>query len=104
MAFFAIMKEISKVPTLALVQQKETLFMNSELFTAYEQEEMAKQLQESVLDYAKQEGLAEGRVEGRKEATRAMALSLLEQGIPIEAISTASGMTIDEIEALKKNR
>lgn len=96
MAFFAIMKEISKVPTLALVQQKETLFMNSELFTAYEQEEMAKQLQEGVLDYAKQEG--------RKEATHAMAMSLLDQGIPIEAISTASGMSIDEIEALRKNR
>lgn len=33
-----------------------------------------------------------------------MARSFLEQGFPIEAISTASGLSVEEIKALRKNR
>ncbi len=47
------------------------------------------------------EGRAEGRAEGQVEARKGMALSLRNQGVPISAISAASGLSEQEILALK---
>lgn len=62
----------------------------------------------NIVDYAKDEGhaegkvegLAEGRVEGRAEGMRLMAANLKRQGIDVKAISKASGLSEEEINSL----
>ncbi len=79
-------------------------------------------IQNDVLGNAKQEGLAEGRAQGRAEgraegraqgiaegkaqgeaeAKKSIALNLLAQSIPLEVVSQATGLSIDEIKKLIK--
>ena len=47
------------------------------------------------------EGRAEGRAEGEKEAKEKIASKLLSLGVPMETIIKASGLTEDEIKALR---
>ena len=58
----------------------------------------------NIVDYAKDEGHAEGKTEGlaegRAEGMRLMAASLKRQGIPIKEIATASGLSEEEINSL----
>lgn len=62
----------------------------------------------NIVDYAKDEGHAEGKaegkleglVEGRTEGLRFMAANLKKQGMDIKAISTASGLSEEEINSL----
>lgn len=58
----------------------------------------------NIVDYAKDEGHAEGKTEGlaegRAEGMRLMAANLKRQGIDIKAISTASGLSEEEINSL----
>lgn len=58
----------------------------------------------NIVDYAKDEGktegLAEGRAEGLLEGMRLMAANLKRQGIDVKAISTASGLSEEEINSL----
>ena len=58
----------------------------------------------NIVDYAKDEGHAEGKTEGlaegRAEGMRLMAANLKRQGIDIKVISTASGLSEEEINSL----
>ena len=45
-------------------------------------------------------GRAEGKAEGKAETIRAMAASFKEQGVEIAIISRATGLSIEEIQAL----
>ena len=47
------------------------------------------------------EGRAEGRAEGEKEAKERIASKLLALGVPMDTIIKASGLTEDEIKALR---
>ena len=50
------------------------------------------------------EGRAEGRAEGIAEVKREMAMNLLKDGeLPVEKIAAALGLSVDEIEEIKKN-
>ena len=49
---------------------------------------------------AKEEGKAEGKAEGRAEEKAEMVLNLLRLNIPLDAITSASGLTIEAVEAL----
>lgn len=53
----------------------------------------------NVVDTAVQEGKKKGRQQGRKEAAVEIARSLLNK-LPVEAISQATGLTVDEVRAL----
>ena len=46
------------------------------------------------------EGLAEGRTEGRKEARRETARNFKQLGVDLTTISQATGLSIEELEAL----
>ena len=48
------------------------------------------------------EGMAEGRIEGMAEGRAAVALSMLEGGMPMEQIVRFTGLSTAEIEALRK--
>ncbi len=56
----------------------------------------------NVIDTSRQEGLEEGIEQGRKAEKIEIARSLLDQ-LPLEAISSATGLTIAEIEKLQSN-
>lgn len=53
-----------------------------------------------VTQIVREEGKEEGRAEGREEATTEIAINLLKQGIPIEAIALATNMSKEEIEKI----
>lgn len=46
------------------------------------------------------EGRAEGRTEGRKEASREIAKAFLDKGIPLDVVSSATGLPIEELQKL----
>ncbi len=50
---------------------------------------------------AMEEGRAEGMKEGLKEGKRSIALNLKRMGLGIEQISSATGLSLEEIEALE---
>ena len=50
---------------------------------------------------AMEEGRAEGLKEGLKEGKRSIALNLKRMGLGIEQISSATGLSLEEIEALE---
>ena len=72
---------------------------------AYDEHINAIMIQNDVLGNAKLEGLAEGRAEGRVEGRaegraeekKAIARNLLSQNIPLEIISQATGLSIEDI-------
>lgn len=62
------------------------------------QEGLQKGLQEGL-----QEGLQKGMQEGKAEAFSTVAMRLLSQGLDIEQIATATGLTPEKIKLLKNN-
>ena len=52
------------------------------------------------LDYARSEGLAKGMEKGRKEALTESARKFKAQNVPIEVISSCTGLSVEEIMAL----
>ena len=55
------------------------------------------------LDTAYDEGKAEGKLEGERDAGRRIALELLSKGIATDIISASTGLSISEVEQLKKD-
>jgi predicted transposase/invertase (TIGR01784 family) len=55
----------------------------------------------STAELAEKRGLEKGRAEGRAEQTVAIAKEMLSDGMSAEMISKYTGLTIDEIEALR---
>jgi predicted transposase/invertase (TIGR01784 family) len=49
----------------------------------------------------REEALKEGRQEGRQEERRIVAENLLQQGVSVEIIATATGLSIEEIHQLQ---
>jgi len=47
-------------------------------------------------------GIEKGRVEGKREASHTIAINLLSLGLPQEKISQATGLSLPELEGLKK--
>lgn len=59
----------------------------------------------NTLDFAVEKGrkkaMEEGRAEGLKEGKRSIALNLKRMGLGIEQISSTTGLSLEEIEALE---
>lgn len=53
-----------------------------------------------IKEYAREEGLAEGRAEGASARTEEIARNFREMGIPIDQIAQATGLTPAQIQAL----
>jgi hypothetical protein len=52
-------------------------------------------------NYAREEGRVEGRAEGKSKASLEIAEKLLQEGIPIEVVQRATGLSKEEIEELR---
>ncbi|WP_287131594.1 PD-(D/E)XK nuclease family transposase [Bacteroides sp.] len=74
--------------------------MNVQERRAYDEHLNAVMIQNDVLDSAKLEGRIEGLAEGRAEGIKIMARNLKAAGLSAEAISKASGLTLEEIDRL----
>ena len=78
--------------------------MSQEERHAYDEHINAIMIQNDVLSTAKQEGLeegrAEGRAEGQKEKALDVALNLKAMGLPMDMISKATGLTMEEVTKL----
>jgi predicted transposase/invertase (TIGR01784 family) len=55
----------------------------------------------SEITVAREEGKAEGKAEGELKKARETAVSMLGDGLPVETVSKYTGLSIDEIKALK---
>jgi predicted transposase/invertase (TIGR01784 family) len=55
---------------------------------------------DDVIESAREEGLEEGMKEGMEKGIRQVAKSLLSQGISLESISKATGLSQEEISKL----
>ena len=62
-----------------------------------EREDIAK----ANFDYGKEEGRSEGRAEGEASKARSVAKGLIEEGISNEVIQRVTGLSEEEVEALK---
>ena len=62
-----------------------------------EREDIAK----ANFDYGKEEGRSEGRAEGEASKARSVAKGLIEEGISNEGIQRVTGLSEEEVEALK---
>ena len=62
--------------------------------------EYGERLKEEARKEGRKEGRREGRLEGRLEGRREAARALKEQGVNVEIIARATGLSAEEIEAL----
>lgn len=86
------------LPELEIAKAKEELFVRDDkLYTDYILEKDAEMVYNTGIYRAEERGREEGRV----QATYSLVKSFLTQGFPVEAISEASGLSIDEIESIK---
>ena len=58
---------------------------------------------DTAYDEGKAEGKLEGKLEGERDAGRRIALELLSKGIATDIISASTGLSISEVEQLKKD-
>ena len=70
--------------------EQEEIMAFTEAFLAWEQETEGK-------------GRKEGRKEGQKGEREAIALNLLRQGFPLEAIAQATSLTIEQVQVLQRS-
>ncbi len=69
----------------------------------FERREKARRDEESLLRWARIEGLQEGRQEGMKEGQFTIAKNLLEIHLPLEQIIMATGLSKEEVESIEKS-
>ncbi len=65
-------------------------------------EEDERKIHNTEMRRAKEEGIAEGLIEGEEQAKLEMAKNFLKLGIDSQTISSGTGLTIEEIEKLKE--
>ena len=105
------MHELHEIPDVFETPEFKRLFILAEIgkFTAEEYKQYIKSLDNmsdyyNVIDTAAEEaekrGRAEGREEGRKEARRETARNFKQLGVDLTTISQATGLSIEELEAL----
>lgn len=51
----------------------------------------------------RKEGKAEGRIEGAADKANQIALALVQNGFPVEAIANSTGLSVDEVNGLKES-
>ena len=59
-------------------------------------------IEDNALKKAKDDGIEEGIEQGKEERNIEIAINLIEQGIDLSIIATATGLTIEELTELKK--
>ena len=84
-----------------MMEEAEYASMSSDQQFAYMRSLMSRWDNQNVIDTAREEGLEQGRAEGRKESFVEIARQMLEEGEPIEKIIKYTHLTEEEIRALQ---
>lgn len=95
-------KEDTRTPGLQQVREKlRVLAMSPKELRAYYEHVDNLRVQDDVLgtarDEGRAEGLEEGRAKGRAEAMADVARAMKLQGLPLESVSSVTGLSLDEI-------
>ncbi|GHV57490.1 hypothetical protein FACS1894216_22030 [Synergistales bacterium] len=77
------------------------LSMDEQFRFDYEQSEKRRRDLMAFMDEATEKGIAKGKAEGKFEMANAMARNLLKAGVSPEVVADSSGLSINEILALK---
>ena len=91
---FHKLMDIARINNMSDVERKN--YFSSSL-DDNEREDIAK----ANFDYGKEEGRSEGRAEGEASKARSVAKGLIEEGISNEVIQRVTGLSEEEVEALK---
>ena len=75
----------------------------SKTLEEYTQEELFEIRYKSGVAMARKEAKQEGRLEGKEENQREVAINMLEKGLPLELIADCVKLSVEEIKALKNN-
>ncbi len=75
----------------------------SKTLEEYTQEEQFEMRYKSGVAMARKEAKQEGRLEGKEENQREVAINMLEKGLPLELIADCVKLSVEEIKALKNN-
>ena len=67
------------------------------------EEEDKKKIQNSLLSEAKEEGMEQGYTSGINDGIKQTAKNMLNKNMPLEDISDITGLSIEEINELRKN-
>jgi predicted transposase/invertase (TIGR01784 family) len=71
-----------------------------EQLAVYDKWKLAAMTERSTLKDAKKEGKIEGRIEGKMEEKREIAINLLKESVSIKIISSATGLSTEQIKQL----
>ncbi|MDR0865417.1 MAG: hypothetical protein LBO74_10875, partial [Candidatus Symbiothrix sp.] len=80
-----------------LFKEIEVKRLKGENMEAYRSSELRYEDFYNFTSYAKQEGIIEGKIEGRREGTIDISRKLLEMGMPVSDIVKATGLTPKQI-------
>lgn len=75
----------------------------SKTLEEYTKEELFEIRYKSGVAMARKEAKQEGRLEGKEENQREVAINMLEKGLPLELIADCVKLSVEEIKALKNN-
>ena len=84
-------------------QQREMYLQNEMAINEERYEQGMKEGKEQGMKEGKEQGIKEGKEQGMKEGKIEIAKNLLSIHLPLEQISNATGLPIDEIKKLKSN-
>ena len=80
-----------------------TIVNNDPEFQKYmSEEEDKRKIQNSLLSEAKEEGISQGYTSGINDGIKQTAKNLLSMNMPLEDISKATGLSIENLNELKK--
>ena len=98
-------KELENMPKDKIVDKyitNVTIVNNDPEFQKYmSEEEDKRKIQNSLLSEAKEEGISQGYTSGIYDGIKQTAKNLLSMNMPLEDISKATGLTVEEIKSLK---
>ena len=98
-------KELKNMPKDKIVDKyitNVTIVNDDPEFQKYmSEEEDKRKIQNSLLSEAKEEGISQGYTSGINDGIKQTAKNLLSMNMPLEDISKATGLTVEEIKSLK---
>ena len=100
-------KELENMPKDKIVDKyitNVTIVNDDPEFQKYmSEEEDKKKIQNSLLSEAKEEGISQGYTSGMNDGIKQTAKNLLSMNMPIENISKATGLSVEEIKKISNN-
>ena len=100
-------KELENMPKDKIVDKyitNVTIVNDDPEFQKYmSEEEDKKKIQNSLLSEAKEEGMEQGYTSGINDGIKQTAKNMLNKNMPLEDISDITGLSIEEINELRKN-